>query len=101
MAFTHIWGYLMEEASVLQKQIEQLEHNHKSFVEIGAMIFIGILATGMIIDHTHNYSLWFLILLLSIALIATIVIAVKQDMQKDRYCEELGQLQAIASQESV
>jgi F0F1-type ATP synthase assembly protein I len=91
----------MEEISALQKQIEQLEHNHKSFVEIGAMVFIGILATGMIIDHTHNYSLWFLILLLSIALIATIVIAVKQDMQKDRYCEELGQLQTIASKEGI
>jgi F0F1-type ATP synthase assembly protein I len=91
----------MEEISVLQKRIEQLEHNHKSFVEIGAMIFIGILATGMIIDHTHNYSLWFLILLLSIALIATIVVAVKQDMQKDHYCEELGQLQTIASKEGI
>jgi F0F1-type ATP synthase assembly protein I len=91
----------MEEISTLQERIEQLEHNHKSFVEIGAMIFIAILATGMIIDHTHNYSLWFLILLLSVALIATIVVAVKQDLQKDRYCEELGQLQTIAPKEGI
>jgi phosphate/sulfate permease len=91
----------MEEISALQKQIEQLEHNHKSFVEIGAMIFIGIFATGMIIDHTHNYSLWFLILPLSGALIATIVVAVKQDLQKDRYSDELEQLQAIASKEGI
>jgi F0F1-type ATP synthase assembly protein I len=82
----------MEEISTLQERIEQLEHNHKSFVEIGAMIFIGILATGMIIDHTHNYSLWFLILLLTVALIATIVIAIRQDLEKDRYCEQLSQL---------
>jgi F0F1-type ATP synthase assembly protein I len=91
----------MEEMSALQERIEQLEHNHKSFVEIGAMIFIGILATGIIIDHTHNYSLWFVILLLTVALVATIVIAVKQDLQKDRYCEELMQLQTIASKEAV
>ncbi|MDD4950512.1 hypothetical protein [Sulfuricurvum sp.] len=91
----------MEEMFALQERIEQLEHNHKSFVEIGARIFIGILATGMIIDYTHNYSLWFLILLLSIALIATIVIAVKQDMQRDRYCEELGQLQTIVPKEGI
>lgn len=84
----------MEEISVLQEHIEKLEHNHKSFVEFGAMIFIGILATGMIIDHTHNHSLWFLILLLTGVLIATIVIAVKQDLEKDRYTEELASLQS-------
>lgn len=91
----------MEEVSALRERIERLEHNHRSFVEIGAMIFIGILATGMIIDHTHNYSLWFLILLLTVALIATIVVAVKQGLEKDRYCEELGQLQTIAPQEGI
>jgi F0F1-type ATP synthase assembly protein I len=91
----------MEQAAILQERIERLEHNHKSFVEFGAMIFIGILATGMIIDHTHKYSLWFLILLLTVALIATIVIAVKQDLEKDRYCEELGQLQTIAPKEGI
>lgn len=91
----------MEEISALQERIERLEHNHKSFVEFGAMIFIGILAAGMIIDHTHNYSLWFLILLLTIALIATIVVAVKQDLEKDRCSEELGQLQTIAQKEGI
>lgn len=83
----------MEERSALQERIDQLEHNHKSFIEFGAMIFIGILATGMIIDHTHNYSLWFLILLLSVALITTIVVAVKQNLEKDRYSEKLANLQ--------
>jgi F0F1-type ATP synthase assembly protein I len=87
----------MEQTAILQERIEQLEHNHKSFVEFGAMIFIGILATGMIIDHTNNYSLWFVVLGLTIALIATIVIAVKQDLQKDRYCEELASLQPNVS----
>ncbi|MDD5052101.1 MAG: hypothetical protein PHO27_05135 [Sulfuricurvum sp.] len=97
MTFTHIWGYLLEEISVLEDRIERLEHNHKSFVEFGAMIFIGILATGMIIDHTHNYSLWFLILLLTGVMITTIVIAVKQDLEKDRYCEELASLRLQVS----
>ncbi|MDD2781954.1 hypothetical protein [Sulfuricurvum sp.] len=87
----------MEEISTLQERIEQLEHNHKSFVEIGAMIFIGILATGMIIDHTHNYSLWFVVLGLTIALITTIVIAIKQDLEKDRYREELSKIQLNVS----
>jgi F0F1-type ATP synthase assembly protein I len=91
----------MEQAAILQERIERLEYNHKSFVELGAMIFIGILATGIIIDHTHNYSLWFLILLLTVALIATIVIAVKQDLEKDRCSEELGQLQAIAQKQGI
>lgn len=91
----------MEQAAILQERIERLEHNHKSFVELGAMIFIGILATGMIIDHTHNYSLWFVVLGLTIALIATIVIAIKQDLEKDRCSEELGQLQAITPKEGI
>jgi F0F1-type ATP synthase assembly protein I len=91
----------MEDISILQQNIDKLERDHKAYVEFGAGCFIGIFATGIIIDYTHNYSLWFLILLLSIALIATIVIAVKQDMQKDRYCEELEQLQTIASKEGI
>lgn len=87
----------MEQMTVLQEKIEKLEHNHKSFIEFGAMIFMGILATGMIIDYTHNYSLWLVILGLTIALIATIVIAVKQDLEKDRYTEELDKLQLNVS----
>lgn len=80
----------MEDINVLQQRVEKLENDHKSYVEFGAMCFIGILASGMIIDHTHNYSLWFVILLLSVALISTIVVAVKKDLEKDRYIEELA-----------
>lgn len=79
----------MEDINILQQRIEKLERDHKAYVEFGVMCFIGILASGMIIDHTHNYSLWSVILLLSITLIATIVVAVKKDLEKDRYIEEL------------
>lgn len=91
-------GVKMEEITVLEQRIEKLEHDHKSFVEFGAMCFIGILTSGMIIDHTHNYSLWFVIILLSVALISTIVVAVKKDLEKDSYVKELEQFQAIQSQ---
>lgn len=91
----------MEQMTVLQEKIEKLEHNHKSFIEFGAMIFMGILATGMIIDHTHNHSLWFVILGLTIALITIIVIAVKQDLEKDRYREELAKLRLNVSSAPV
>ena len=80
----------MEEITVLQKRIEKLERDHKAYVEFGAMCFIGIIASGMMIDHTHNYSLWFVILLLSVSLISTIVVAVKKDLEKDKYIEELA-----------
>lgn len=89
MALTHIWGYEMEEITVLEERIEKLEHEHKSFVEFGAMCFIGILASGMIIDHTHNHALWFVVLSLTAVLVTTIVVAVKKDLEKDRYIEEL------------
>lgn len=87
----------MEEISVLEERIERLNHHHKSFVEFGAMIFIGILASLMIMDHTHNHSLWFVVLALNVALIATIVTAVKQGLEKDRYCEELASLRLQVS----
>lgn len=79
----------MEEINILQQRIEKLEHDHKSYVEFGAMCFIGILASGMIIDHTHNHALWLLVLLLTVVLVTTIVIAVKRELEKDRYIEEL------------
>ena len=79
----------MDEITVLEQRIEKLEHDHKSFVEFGAMCFIGILASSMMIDHTHNHALWFVVLLLTAALVTTIVIAVKRDLEKDRYIEEL------------
>lgn len=79
----------MEEITVLEQRIKKLEHDHKSFVEFGAMCFIGILASGMMIDHTHNHALWFVVLLLTVALVTTIVITVKRDLEKDRYIEEL------------
>jgi uncharacterized protein (DUF983 family) len=82
-------GVKMEEITILQQRIEKLEHDHKSFVEFGAMCFIGILASGMMIDHTHNYSLWLVVLLLTVVLVTTIVIAIKRDLEKDRYIEEL------------
>lgn len=87
----------MEEINVLHKRIKKLESDHKSNIEFGAMIFIGILASGMIIDHTHNYSLWFVILLLSISLIAIIVFTVKIDLKKDEYIHELEHLKDIQS----
>lgn len=79
----------MEEITVLEQRIKKLEHEHKSFVEFGAICFIGILASGMMIDHTHNHALWLLVLLLTAVLVTTIVIAVKRDLEKDRYIEEL------------
>lgn len=87
----------MEEITVLQKRIDKLERDHKAYIEFGAIGFIGILASGMIIDHTHNYSLWFVILLLSVALISTIVVAVKKDLEKDRYIEELATFKSNSS----
>lgn len=82
----------MEEITVLQKRIEKLERDHKAYVEFGAMCFIGIFVSGMVIDHTHNHSLWFVILVLSISLISTIVVAVKKELEKDRCSEKLAQL---------
>lgn len=79
----------MDEITILQQRIEKLEHDHKSYVEFGAMCFIGILASGMMIDHTHNHALWLVVLLLMVVLVTTIVIAVKRDLEKDRYIEEL------------
>lgn len=87
----------MEEITVLEQRIEKLEHEHKSYVEFGTMCFIGILASGMIIDHTHNHALWLLVLLLTVVLVTTIVIAVKRDLKKDRYVDELSALKSNPS----
>ena len=92
MALAHIWGYEMKEIIVLQKRIDKLERDHKAYIEFGAMCFIGILASGMIIDHTHNHSLWFLIILLLISFIASIVIGVQADMEKDELSKELQRI---------
>lgn len=82
----------MEDMNLLSQRIEKLKHEHKTYVKFGAMCFIGIIASGMIIDHTHTYSLWLLVLFLTVALISTIVITVKKDLQKEQYLSELQSL---------
>lgn len=88
----------MEDINVLQERIEKLEHDHKSYVEFGAGCFIGLIATGIMIDYHYDPLLWLVLLALSGSLITAIVIAVKKDLEKDSYVKELAQFQAIQSQ---
>jgi F0F1-type ATP synthase assembly protein I len=91
----------MEDINTLSQKIGKLENSHKSLVDLGAFILMGILATGFMIDHYYKPILWLLLFVLTISLVTTIVIAVKKDLKKDQYIEELNQLQSIASQEGV
>jgi hypothetical protein len=88
----------MEDINVLQQNIDKLERDHKAYVEFGAGCFMGIFATGVMIDHYHDPLLWLVLLALTGSLIAAIVITVKKDLLKDRYMKELEQFQAVHSQ---
>lgn len=87
----------MEDIIVLQQNIDKLERNHKAYVEFGAMCFIGLIATGIMIDYHYDPLLWLVLLALSGSLITAIVIAVKKDLEKDSYVKELEIVQAIQS----
>lgn len=88
----------MEDINVLQQNIDKLERDHKAYVEFVAGCFIGLIATGIMIDYHYDPLLWLVLLALTGSLITAIVIAVKKDLEKDSYMKELAQFQAIQSQ---
>ena len=87
----------MENAHDLEQKIQKLESDHKAYVEFGAGCFIGIFGTGLMLDHSHDPILWLCLVLLVISLISAIVIAVRKDMEKDRYREKLQKFSSSAS----
>jgi hypothetical protein len=91
----------MEEINTLSFKVDKLERDHKAYIEFGAGCFIGILGTGIMIDHHYDPILWPILFILIVSLITSIVIGVKKSLEKDQYIEELRQLQTIASQEAV
>lgn len=87
----------MENIDTLSLKIDTLKRDHQSYVEFGAGCFIGLIATGIMIDYHYDPLLWLVLLALSGSLITAIVIAVKKDLEKDSYMKELAQFQAIQS----
>lgn len=90
----------MEDVQDLQQKIQKLESDHKAYVQFGAGCFIGIFATGMMLDQTHDPILWLCLVLLIGSLIGAIVIAVRKDLEKDRYVSELQSLKTSNSSNS-
>jgi uncharacterized membrane protein len=91
----------MEEIKALSLKIDKLKSDHKAYLEFSAGCFIGIFATAIMIDYHYDPILWLVLFALIVSLITSIIIGVKKSLEKDQYSEELKQLQAIASQESV
>lgn len=91
----------MEDINTLSLKVDKLENSHKSLVDLGAFLFMGIIGTGFMIDHYYYPILWLILFVLTISLVTTIVIAVKKSLEKDQYIEELRQLQTIASPEAA
>lgn len=87
----------MHDSCHLERKIAKLNEDHKAYIEFGAMCFIGILVTGIEIDHTHDPLLWLVLLALIGSFVAAIVIGVKKDLEKERYVSEL---QSLASNPS-
>lgn len=83
----------METIESLSQKIDKLECDHKAYVEFSAGCFIGVFAVGIMIDHTHNPFLWLVLFILTLSLIVSIVIAVKQDLKQDALKLELEGLQ--------
>lgn len=91
----------MDDIKNLSLKIDKLESEHNEYVKFSAGCFIGIFGTGIMIDHHYDPMLWLVLLILTVSLVATIVIAVKKSLKKDQYLEELRQLQSIPSQEAA
>lgn len=82
----------MEPVCDLQKKIDKIERDHQDYVQFGAGCFIGIFAIGIMIDHLHEPLLWLVLLALTVSLVISIVIAVKQGLKKDKLIAELEAL---------
>jgi hypothetical protein len=54
----------MDDLKVLEQKIDKLDYDHKSYVEFGSMCFIGLFASGMMIDRYHYPLLWGVVFLL-------------------------------------
>lgn len=91
----------MDDINTLSLKVDKLERDHKSYIEFGAGCFIGILGTGIMIDHHYDPILWLVLFILIVSLVTSIVIGVKKSLEKDQYIEELRQIQTIAAQEGV
>lgn len=91
----------MDDINTLSLKIDKLDRDHKAYIEFGAGSFIGIFATGMMIDHAYDPFLWLVLFVLFLSLIASFIIGVKKSLEKDQYLEELRQLQTIASSEGA
>lgn len=87
----------MNDICTLTQKINKLESDHKDYVEFGAGCFMGIFGTGVMIDHYHDPFLWGVLFILCGSLVAAIVIAVKKDLEKDRYVLELQELKTNAA----
>jgi hypothetical protein len=87
----------MDDICILTQKINKLEADHKAYVEFGAGCFIGLIATGIMINYHYDPLLWLVLLALTGSLIAAIVITVKKDLLKDRYMKELEQFQVDRS----
>lgn len=83
----------MDDLKVLEQKIDKLDYDHKSYVEFGSMCFIGLFASGMMIDRYHYPLLWGVVFLLFASLITTVVVGVKKDLEKDQHIQKLAQLQ--------
>lgn len=91
----------MDDINTLSLKIDKLERDHKAYIEFGAGYFIGILGTGIMIDHHYDPILWLILFILIVSLVTSIIIGVKKSLEKDQYIEELRQIQKIASKEGV
>jgi F0F1-type ATP synthase assembly protein I len=81
----------------LNYEIDRLESRHRFFIEFGAKVLMGMLATVFFIDHYNSQWLWLLLIGLIVTFITIVVSAVKSDLKKDTYTNELNKRKAVIS----